>query len=44
VLSFDEFLQGIQAYIKGSEEDKVKSLFALYDLHEQGGIGKEDFL
>ncbi|CAD8190471.1 unnamed protein product [Paramecium pentaurelia] len=43
-MSFEEFLTGLQMYIKCSEDQKIKNLFKLYDLKNQNGIAKTDFL
>ncbi|CAD8106094.1 unnamed protein product [Paramecium primaurelia] len=43
-MSFEEFLTGLQLYIKCSEDQQIKNLFKLYDLQNQNGIAKTDFL
>ncbi|CAD8187009.1 unnamed protein product [Paramecium octaurelia] len=43
-MSFEEFLTGLQMYIKCSEDQQIKNLFKLYDLQNQNGIAKTDFL
>ena len=43
-MCFEEFLVGLEMYIKCSEERKIYNLFQLYDLHSQNGIMKSDFL
>lgn len=43
-ITLEEFVGGIEYYTKCPEDEKVKNLFELYDLHNQNGIAKEDFL
>ncbi|CAD8187756.1 unnamed protein product [Paramecium octaurelia] len=43
-MSFEEFLTGLQMYIKCSDDQQIKNLFKLYDLQNQNGIAKTDFL
>lgn len=44
LIALDEFISGIEHYIKSSEEEKIIHLFQLYDLNNANGIRKEDFL
>ncbi|CAD8121385.1 unnamed protein product [Paramecium sonneborni] len=43
-MNFDEFLAGMEMYIKCSDEQRIVNLFELYDLQNQKGIAKSDFL
>lgn len=43
-IDYDEFTMGLSACIKGSEQEKVRLIFSLYDLSEDGYIGKSEFL
>ncbi|CAD8173435.1 unnamed protein product [Paramecium pentaurelia] len=43
-MNFDEFLAGMEMYIKCSDEQRIVNLFQLYDLKSQKGIAKNDFL
>ncbi|CAD8213388.1 unnamed protein product [Paramecium octaurelia] len=43
-MNFDEFLAGMEMYIKCSDEQRIVNLFQLYDLQNQKGIAKSDFL
>lgn len=42
-ISFEEFLQGIASFIKAPYETKIKTLFSLYDLDNNGFIELEEF-
>ena len=42
-LDFSDFMMGLANCIKISEEDKIKHLFALYDLGKDGFIDRNDF-
>ncbi|CAD8157767.1 unnamed protein product [Paramecium octaurelia] len=43
-MNFDEFLAGMEMYIKCSDEQRIVNLFQLYDLQNQKVIAKSDFL
>lgn len=43
-IGFEEFASGLSLCIKSSREDKLKLLFSLYDLKNDGLIDKDEFL
>lgn len=43
-MDFEEFLSGLSICAKGSEEDKYRFLFSLYDLRSDGVIDKSEMV
>ena len=43
-IDFIEFLQGINSCCKCDEEEKIRFLFSLYDLNQDGYIEKKEML
>jgi Ca2+-binding EF-hand superfamily protein len=41
VISFDEFVDGLSTLLRGSEEQRLRWIFQLYDEHQRGFIDKQ---